>query len=87
MASTHDRFDRPSRRDFIKIAGAGAGVLIGGGTIYAHHHPRPMPQSLPYLDQRMYFNNMELHGHVPAPGRSGGGQLMAIGSQRFFAGI
>jgi hypothetical protein len=42
-----------------------------------------MPQSLRYLDQRMYFHNMELIAHVPGPGRSGGAQMMAIGSQRF----
>ena len=38
---------------------------------------------MPYLDQRMYFNNMELIGHLPGAGRSGGMQMMsAPGGQR-----
>jgi hypothetical protein len=84
MTSKHERYE-PARREFLKLAGR---TVVGGSAAavtrgYAHHHPRPSPQSLQYLDQRMYFNNMELVGHVPGPGRGGGMQMMsAPGGQR-----
>jgi hypothetical protein len=84
MSSKHERYE-PARRDFLKLA---AGTVAVGATAaatqgLAHHHPRPSPQSAPYLDQRMYFNNMELIGHLPGAGRSGGMQMMsAPGGQR-----
>src|SRR3970282_1073712 len=83
MPSHHARYERPTRRQFLQTVGGAAGAALSASAAYAHHHPRPMPQSLRYLDQRMYFHNMELVAHVPGPGRSGGAQMMAIGSQRF----
>lgn len=83
MASKHEPYNRSSRRDFLKLAGGAAGAALAGKTLYAHHHPRPSPQSLTYLDQRMYFHKMELIAHVPGPGRNRGAQLMsASGGQR-----
>jgi hypothetical protein len=85
MSSNHERFDRPTRRQFFQVAGGAAGALLGGSAAFAHHHGKPTPQSLPYLDQRMYFHNMELIAHVPPskPGTGrGAGQMMAIGGQR-----
>src|SRR5450759_575298 len=84
MASKHERYE-PARRDFLKLAGrtVAAGAAVAATHGYAHHHPRPSPQSANYLDQRMYFNNMELVGHLPGPGRGGGMQMMsAPGGQR-----
>ena len=84
MASRHERYE-PARREFLKLAGrtVAAGAAVAATHGYAHHHPRPSPQSASYLDQRMYFNNMELIGHLPGPGRGGGMQMMsAPGGQR-----
>ena len=84
MSSQHERYE-PARRDFLKLAGrtVAAGAAVAATSSLAHHHPRPSPQSAPYLDQRMYFNNMELIGHLPGAGRSGGMQMMsAPGGQR-----
>ncbi len=87
MASKHERYKRSSRREFLKMAGtaagAAAGAAIAAPSLLAHHHPRPMPQSLTYLDQRVYLNNMEIIAHIPGPGRAGGAQIMsAAGGQR-----
>lgn len=85
MASHHERFDRPTRRDFIKAVGAGAGAALTAGTAYAHHHGKPAPQSLPYLDQGTYLKNMEIVAHLPAstPAGRSSGPIMAIGSKRY----
>lgn len=84
MSSKHERYE-PARRDFLKFAGGAAAVGAAAAATQglAHHHPRPSPQSAPYLDQRMYFQNMELIGHLPGNGRSGGMQMMnGPGGQR-----
>ena len=87
MASNHEPYKRSTRRDFLKVAGgvagAAAGAAIAAPYAFAHHHPRPTPQSLTYLDQRIYLNNMEIVAHIPGPGRAGGAQMMsASGGQR-----
>ena len=84
MTTKHERYE-PARRDFLKLAGrtVAAGAAAAATHSLAHHHPRPSPQSAPYLDQRMYFHNMEVVGHLPGAGRSGGMQMMtAPGGQR-----
>ena len=87
MKSNHVPYQRATRRDFLKmaggVAGAAAGAALAAPYAFAHHHPRPSPQSLTYLDQRMYLNNMEIIAHIPGPGRAGGAQIMsASGGQR-----
>ena len=74
---------RSTRRQFLKLAGGAAGAALAGPSLFANHHPHPSPQSLPYLDQKMYLSNMEIIGHLPGPGRTGGMQIMpALGGQR-----
>ena len=83
MAFHDERYEAPSRRRFLQMAGAAAGAMMAPPALFGHHHPHPAPQSLTYLDQRMYFSNMELVAHIPGPGRNGGGQIMsAPGGQR-----
>jgi hypothetical protein len=88
MRSNDERYGRPTRRDFLKLAGGVAGAAVAGPVAYAHHHPRPRYDSIPFLDQRMYLNNMEIIAHMPGPGphgagRSGGCMMMtASGGQR-----
>ena len=83
MAYDHEQFARPTRRDFLKVVGGGAGAALAGGTAYAHHHPVPMPQSLQYLDRRTYIHNMELIAHfLPGQERSGGMGMMTVGERR-----
>lgn len=84
MASDHERY-ASTRRDFLKLVGGGAGVLLSAGTGYAHHHGKPMPQSLPYLDQQTYTSNMEIVARLPGNDRANrsAGPIMAIGSNRY----
>jgi hypothetical protein len=81
-------YSGPSRRDFLKMAGGVAGAALAGKTLYAHHHPRPMPQSMKYLDQRIYLHNMEIVAHVPGAGGFGSQVMTTPGGQRvLFHGI
>jgi len=74
-----------TRRQFLRSA-AGAGLALAGSslTAWADHHPHPTPNSLTYLDRRMYIRNMDLLAHF-APGQHRGGkmQMMAVGSRRY----
>ena len=82
MSSNHERYE-PSRRRFLKVMGGAAGALASAPVAYAHHHAKPSPQSLPYLDQRMYLHNMDVIAHFrPGELRNSGMQMMSIGSQR-----
>jgi len=63
----------PTRRQFLRTA-AGAGLALAGSslTAWADHHGHPTPNSISYLDRRMYIHNMELLAHF-APGQHRGG--------------
>ena len=84
MSNNHERFEPPSRRQFLQMTvGGAAAVAAGASAAYAHHHGKPMPQSLPYLDQRIYLNNMEIVGHIPGVRGFGAGMVMPTsGGQR-----
>jgi hypothetical protein len=76
---------QPTRREFIQGA-AGASLLLAGANVaaWADHHSHPTPQSLSYLDRRMYIHNMEILAHfMPGHSRNGKMQMMSIGSHRY----
>ena len=81
----NDQPAKPTRRQFLQRA-AGAGVVLAGSaaTAWANTHPHPSPQSLTYLDRRMYIRNMEVIAHIQ-PGKNRGGkmQMMSAGTQRY----
>src|SRR5260370_13008739 len=74
----------PTRREFLQTA-AGAGLVLAGSPLaaWADHHGHPSPNSISYLDRRMYIRNMEILAHF-MPGHVGNGkmQLMSIGNRR-----
>src|SRR6202051_225202 len=75
----------PSRREFIRTA-AGASMFLAGSNVvaWADHHGHPTPQSLSYLDRRMYIHNMEILAHfMPGHSRNGKMQMMSIGNRRY----
>ena len=52
---------RPTRREFLgRMAGVGLALAGSRTTGWADHHGHPTPNSLTYLDRRMYISNMEL---------------------------
>ena len=61
-----------SRRQFLQTA-AGAGLALATSPLaaWADHHGHPTPNSISYLDRRMYICNMELLAHF-APGQRRG---------------
>src|SRR4030088_3284374 len=74
-----------TRREFIRVA-AGASVLLAGSSVaaWADHHGHPTPQSLSYLDRRMYVHNMDVLAHfMPGQSRNGKMQMMSIGKRRY----
>src|ERR1700722_7285228 len=76
---------KPSRREFIRNA-AGASLLLAGSNVaaWADHHGHPTPQSLSYLDRRMYLHNMEILAYfMPGQSRNGKMQMMSIGTSRY----
>ena len=76
---------RPTRREFLRKA-AGAGLALAGSslTAWGDHHGHPTPNSITYLDRRMYIHNMELLAHfVPGQHRGGKMQMMSVGSRRY----
>jgi len=80
--------NKMTRRDFIKLAYTGGGLLVAGpkliGTASANRHPHPRPTSLKYLDRNMYRKNTDVLAHFePGEHRGGKMQMMAIGSRRF----
>src|SRR5262249_9142796 len=73
----------PSRRQFLRTAPSSSLALVASPfKALADHHGHPTPNSLTYLDRRMYIHNMELLAHF-APGQHRGGkmQLMSAGSR------
>src|SRR5580700_1163977 len=76
---------RPTRREFLeRMAGVGLALAGSQATAWADHHGRPTPNSLTYLDRRMYISNMELLAHfLPGQVRNGKMQLMSIGNRRY----
>lgn len=81
-----DKGNASSRRQFLKHAAAGAGLAVASSALLAlaDHHPHPTPNSLTYLDRRMYIQNMEIIAHIEPGGRRGGKiNFMAIGNRRY----
>src|SRR5439155_571758 len=78
---------RPTRREFLRKA-AGAGLALAGSslTAWGDHHGHPTPNSITYLDRRMYIHNMELLAHfVPGQHRGGKMQMMSNRHHLHFA--
>jgi hypothetical protein len=76
---------QPTRREFIRGA-AGTSLMLAGSSVaaWADHHGHPTPQSLSYLDRRMYIRNMEILAHfMPEQSRNGKMQMMSIGNRRY----
>ena len=74
----------PSRRRFIQTtAGAGLALATSSLTAWADHHGHPSPNSISYLDRRMYIRNMEVLAHLPGDNRHGKMQMMSIGNRRY----
>src|SRR2546427_12573932 len=74
-----------SRRQFLQTA-AGAGLALATSPLaaWADHHGHPTPNSISYLDRRMYTHNMELLAHfMPGRVRNGKMQLMSVGNRRY----
>src|SRR3974390_2344912 len=73
-----------SRREFLRAA-AGAGLALAAGPLrtLADPHGHPSPNSISYLDRRMYIRNMELLAHIPGEHRNGKMQIMSIGDRRY----
>src|SRR6267143_2530473 len=80
-----ERASNPTRREFLRTA-AGAGLALAGSPIaaWADHHGHPSPNSISYLDRRMYIHNMELLAHfMPGHIRNGKMQMMSVGNSRY----
>ncbi len=79
-----DTTSRTTRRQFLTRVAGGAGVALSGPFVaFANRHPHPSPQSIKYLDRKMYIHNMEIVAHIlPGEDRGGKMQMMAIGKQR-----
>ena len=80
-----DALPLSSRRQFIRTA-AGAGLALAGSSVtaWADHHGHPSPNSISYLDRRMYIRNIELLAHfMPGHVRNGKMQIMSIGDRRY----
>src|SRR4030088_2840335 len=85
LGNSAERATNPTRREFLRTA-AGAGLALAGSPIaaWADHHGHPSPNSISYLDRRMYIRNMELLAHfMPGHVRNGKMQIMSIGDRRF----
>src|SRR5256884_6619148 len=83
--NTLDGAGRLTRREFLRTA-AGAGLALAGSPVaaWADHHGHPTPNSISYLDRRMYTHNMELLAHfMPGRVRNGKMQLMSVGNRRY----
>src|SRR5208337_2153655 len=75
----------PSRRSFLRTA-AGAGLALASSPLsaLADHHGHPSPNSISYLDRRMYIRNMEVLAHFgTGDSRHGKMQMMSAGSRRY----
>ncbi len=75
----------PTRRDFLRTA-AGAGLALASSPLaaLADHHGHPSPNSISYLDRRLYIRNMEILAHFgPGQSRHGKMQMMSAGDRRY----
>src|SRR5258705_3500229 len=75
----------PSRRSFLRPA-AGAGLALASSPLsaLADHHGHPSPNSISYLDRRMYIRNLEILAHFgPGQSRHGKMQMMSAGNRRY----
>src|SRR6267154_5078146 len=75
----------PSRRSFLRTA-AGAGLALATTPLsaLADHHGHPSPNSISYLDRRMYIRNMEILAHFGSgQSRHGKMQMMSAGNRRY----
>src|SRR5712692_11007997 len=83
--NTTEQILNPARREFLRTA-AGAGLALAGSPIaaWADHHGHPSPNSISYLDRRMYIRNMEVLAHfMPGHSRHGKMQMMSAGNRRY----
>ena len=74
-----------TRRAFLKTA-AQAGLALAARPLsaLADHHGHPSPNSISYLDRRMYIRNMEVLAHFsPGQPRHGKMQILSIGDRRY----
>jgi hypothetical protein len=73
-----------NRREFLRAA-AGTGLAWAASPLhcFADHHGHPSPNSISYLDRRLYIRNMELLAHLPGEHRNGKMQIMAVGNRRY----
>ena len=72
----------PTRRDFLRTA-AGAGLALASSPLaaLADHHGHPSPNSISYLDRRLYIRNMEILAHFgPGQSRHGKMKMMSAGA-------
>src|SRR5260370_29218163 len=75
----------PTRRDFLRTA-PGDTLAMAGAPIaaWADHHGHPSPNSISYLDRRIYVRNMHLLAPVmPSRARYAKLQLMSIVNSRY----
>jgi len=80
-----DSLFTPSRRSFLRTA-AGAGLALASSPLsaLADHHGHPSPNSISYLDRRMYIRNMEVLAHFgTGETRHGKMQMMSVGNRRY----
>src|SRR6516165_3095502 len=80
-----ERSFTPTRRDFLRTA-AGAGLALASSpwSALADHHGHPSPNSISYLDRRLYIRNMEILAHfMPGQSRHGKMQIMSVGDRRY----
>src|ERR1051326_2749518 len=87
LTPTPSKNQKPSstRRHFLKTA-VGTAAAVAGSAIAsrANNHPHPSPQSITYLDRRMYIHNMEVIAHIlPGEDRGGKMQMMSVGDRRY----
>jgi len=84
IGSTEGNHLISNRREFLRAA-AGTGLALAASPLrsFADHHGHPSPNSISYLDRRMYIRNMELLAHLPGEHRNGKMQIMSIGNRRY----
>lgn len=59
-AEAKENSQAPTRRQFLqRAAGAGIALVGSAATAWANTHPHPSPQSINYLDRRLYIHNMD----------------------------
>src|ERR1700682_3657536 len=84
-SSPDSKSSTPTRREFLQRAAETSLAFAASSlTAWADHHGHPTPNSLPYLDRRMYIHNMEILAHFePGRVRNGKMHLMSGGGGRY----